>query len=401
MSPAVALIVSWLAYFGALGLFFPFLSIYLTNELGMSPHVATTWFALMPAMTLVVPPLVGLLADAERARTWLLRGCAALSALGFVAFVSMRGALTPGAWLVVGAGFLGFAAARAPLTSLLDAIGFEVADQLGTHYGRLRLWGSIGFALAVWAGSRLVDVQGLAPLFGGAAAGLGVVALAAWWLPAPSLEKRPGTGKLFALMLGDKRTRILFATIVVSHLAGSSYDSCFSLHVVKLGLGRSMAASLWAVAVAAEIVVLLLSDRLIRRVGTDRLLVVSLVTASVRWTVIAVATEPTWLYLAQPLHGISFGLYYVVCARAMRSLGPGLPTASQGLLASAFGLGGVGGMLMSGRLFEVGGGRLVFGVAALLALVAAAFAVWFVVEDRLPNESSAAVPDPNPRSQAT
>lgn len=398
MPPVVALIVCWLAYFGALGLFFPFLSIYLTTELGLSPRAATTWFAVMPAMTLLVPPLVGLLADAERARTWLLRACALLSALGFSLFLSDRAPLHPLGWILVGAAFLLFAACRAPMTSLLDAIAFEVADRLGTHYGRLRLWGSIGFVAAVWLGSRLVDRHGLLPLFGAAALLLGVVAVASWFLPAPSLERRTGAVDAFALMLADRRTRILFALIVVSHIAGASYDSCYSLHVVRLGFSRSTAGLLWAVGVAAEIGLLFASDRIIRRIGVERLLVVSLLVASGRWALIALATDERALYLAQPFHGISFGLFYVACARAMRGLGPALPTASQGLLASAFGLGGVMGMVLSGRLFEAGGGRLVFGVGACLALCAAALAVWFVLEDRAAHAPEL---DPATRSQGT
>ena len=404
MRPVVALILCWLGYFGALGLFFPFLSIYLTNELGLSPHAATSWFALMPAMTLVVPPVIGLVADAERARAWLLRGCALASAIGFAAFLSWRGRLDSTAWLIVGAGFLLFAACRAPMTSLLDAIAFEIADKLGTHYGRLRLWGSIGFALAVWGGARLVDHTGLPPLFVTGAALLFVVAGASWLLPAPHLQRRQGTLRLFRLLLAERRTRLLVATIFVSHIAGSSYDSTFSMHVVSLGYPRSTAALLWAIGVGAEIGVLLASDRIIRRVGTERLLALALVVAAGRWALTAAATSLPWLYVAQPLHGISFGLYYVVCARAMRGLGPELPTATQGLLASSFGLGGVVGMVMSGRLFELGGGRLVFSVAAGLALVAAALAGWFVVEDRAAHadgpEGQDAI-DPAARSQGT
>src|ERR1043165_1938028 len=82
-SPSAAPIAAYyLALCGAMGLYLPYLSLYLSAA-GLSDAAAVQVQTVVPFMSLLVPPLLGLLADARQARIWLLRGFSAASAVMF------------------------------------------------------------------------------------------------------------------------------------------------------------------------------------------------------------------------------------------------------------------------------------------------------------------------------
>jgi PPP family 3-phenylpropionic acid transporter len=83
-------------------------------------------------------------------------------------------------------------------------------------------------------------------------------------------------------------------------------------------------------------------------------------------------------YLAfpvQPLHAISFGLVWLSSLEYVRrSSEPHTLGSAQGLFMAANAVGGVLGMLTWGPLYEAHGGAVVFRVASVLSMFAAALA---------------------------
>src|SRR5262245_12812011 len=77
---AISAYYFWL--FGALGLFWPFFSLYL-KSVGLAPAEITRIIGIIPVATVVAPPLLGLVADAWRARGLLLRVLTVMTALWF------------------------------------------------------------------------------------------------------------------------------------------------------------------------------------------------------------------------------------------------------------------------------------------------------------------------------
>src|SRR5262245_22809716 len=124
MPPAVLIGAYYFTFYGALGFFLPYFSLWLVAH-GLAPSEATRILSLTPLMSLLVPPLWGLLADARRARGWLLRGGSLLTWLAFLGF--FRAAARPELYATTAL----FAFARAPLTSLADATTLEHVRQHG------------------------------------------------------------------------------------------------------------------------------------------------------------------------------------------------------------------------------------------------------------------------------
>src|SRR5262245_52898662 len=83
MTPSAAPIAAYyLALCGAMGLYLPYFSLYLSSA-GLSDAAAVQVQTVVPFMSLLVPPLLGALADARQARVWMLRGFSAASAVMF------------------------------------------------------------------------------------------------------------------------------------------------------------------------------------------------------------------------------------------------------------------------------------------------------------------------------
>ena len=373
---SLAIAAYYFTFFGALGIFLPYFALWLTAR-GLSPSEATRVLSLVPLTTLIAPPLVGLVADARRARGWLLRGASVATCVAFVGLVVASG--RPALYLSTAL----FALCRAPLTSLVDATTLDHVRHHGGSYGRIRLWGSLGFLVAALGFGALAERVGIGVMPTTTTWALALAALCSFALPAPPLVERAGVVGAWWKLVGDGESWLFFAAVALGYLATSAYDSGFSMHLAHLGFGGRFIGAAWATGVAAEIVMMALSGAILARVGAAPLFAFSLATATARWLLLSRVSSATAILLLQPLHGVTFGLFWVAGVTLTRDRAGAAPTAAQGLFAAALGVGSLVGMNVAGRLLEVGGGRLLYGAAAAAAAAATACAVLYGRRSRI------------------
>ncbi|MDB4965048.1 MAG: putative 3-phenylpropionic acid transporter, partial [Myxococcales bacterium] len=293
MQSAVLIGAYYFTFFGALGIFLPYFTLWLVAH-GLSPSEATRVVSLTPLMTLLVPPLWGLVADARRARVWLLRGGSLLTFLAFLGFFHASTRVELYTTTAI------FAFCRAPLTSLVDATALAHAQHHGMSYGRIRLWGSLGFLVAVVAAGALAERAGLTALITATTWALALCAACALALPAPPPVERRGVVRAWLGLLADGQWWIFLAAVVFGQMATAAYDSGFSLHLSRLGFGGRFIGVAWAVGVAVEIALMAVSSTILARVGAARLFTLSLLTATVRWALLSRVTSATLILCLQP-----------------------------------------------------------------------------------------------------
>src|SRR6476646_8965729 len=133
------------------------------RALGLSGRQLSTVFAIAPVLSLVVPLAWAWLADRSRRHDRVLKLCACGAWLGFSPIVFAHG------FAAVLAGYFAYAVFAVGIGGLNDALAVARV-RAGAIYGRMRLWGSVGFvAAAVLAGaaltaSRAQASSALAPL---------------------------------------------------------------------------------------------------------------------------------------------------------------------------------------------------------------------------------------------
>ena len=172
----------YLAYFTYVGLFSPYLSLYLA-AIGLSIAQIGVLMALPQVLRIVGPPFWGWMADRGGSRVLLLR----VSSVG--AFLSAL--LLPwagdrfAALLPVLALLFFMTAAQMPIG---ETIAMRDAGGDAGRYGRIRIWGSAGFIVGVVAMGPVLDAWGMRSLPWWMAAILVALAASTWMLravPAP------------------------------------------------------------------------------------------------------------------------------------------------------------------------------------------------------------------------
>ena len=351
----------YFSIFGALGALVPFLP-FVLGDAGLSPTEVGVALAVMPICDILVPPLWGGVGDLMRARTRLLR----LAAIGAAASILVL-AVVEGFFPVV-AGLLLFCAFRAPLVPLGDTMARSLLSD-PTRFGHLRLVGSFGFGVAALS----VGALGAAtlPIVAMAASGYALAAMAAFHLPpTPPIVGRPVAARDVAQLMRPTYLLFLFGTCL--HYVGhSTYDAFIGLHFEALGYSRAWVGTAWAVGVGAEIFVLWQAPRLLRRFSAVALLWPCAAVAGGRWLLLMTLEDGWAILLSQPLHALSFGLWYVSLVDfAQRETDERIRGTAQALVIAAMGIGRVVGYGVGGRAFEVNGGEGLFGFAAVAAVLA-------------------------------
>ncbi|MSP24346.1 MAG: hypothetical protein EXR75_04120 [Myxococcales bacterium] len=361
----------YVAAFGALGVYVPIMPRWLETRgvVGIELGVIA---ASMPLMGLIAPIFFGALADTYRWRGWLLR----IASVGSLAMMLLLGVLVRGdgpPYLALAACFYLFALFRSPMVLIADLVALEKGSD---GYGRLRLFGSLGFMIAALAAGNFIDPHDGATMPFAMAACLFAALVAAYFVPGHAESHVGNTVATRGAWARDMRAlvtrpgnRLFFAAAFAWALGHSSYDLCYVLHVRDVVPGDTAGGSLWALGVCIEIALLANSDRLFTLASPARLLVVALFASSLRWVAIAEADSLFTLAFAQPLHALSFGLGWLAFQRIVKDESPPeLLGSFQGAFFASCALGGVLGALAWSHVYRSVGGVTMFRSAAVVSL---------------------------------
>jgi PPP family 3-phenylpropionic acid transporter len=368
--------VYYLTAVGVAGVYQPFFPRWL-EERGMVGARMGVIAAASPAMSVLAPTAIGALADSLRLRGGLLQlACAG----GLLTFATLAVAAEAGLRLGFGVLLLAatlFALFRSPMGFIADVVALEQAPAAGTTYGRLRLWGSLGFIGAVPVAARLVD-PGRASAFPWVVSAFLMTAfLASLFLPRRAqLPPAPERSRVWGLLAESDYRRFLIAAYLGQY-GHTAYDLCFSLRLFELGVPRSTFVPLaWDLGTAAEVLMLAYSAPLFQKFAPRSLFAFALSSAALRWVAMALVRSPAVILLLQPLHALSFGLAWVAAVTyTSRRFPPHLLATAQGLFSTAMATGAVCGMVTWGSVYHHAGGAIVFAGAACFSACACGVAL--------------------------
>ena len=351
-------------YYGYIGIFSPYASLYFAHK-GMTAVQIGVLMSLMQVMRIFGPNLWGWLADRKQQRAAVLR-ITALAAL--CCFAGMFVGQTFAQLLVVMVLVNLFTSAQAPLSEALMLS--EMRGDL-THYGRLRLWGSVGFIVAVSLAGPFLDWQGVELMPVMAILLLALVLFASLRMHESAItglhQKAPSVLELM-------RRRDVIAFFLSTFLMIAAHAALYvfySLYLARLGYSNTVIGLMWSLGVAVEIVFFFYQAPLFRRFGVRILMIVSLLMAVARFLMIGFGADSLILLLvAQVLHAATFGIHHSASVVTLQYWFSGqLQARGQALFTSiSYGLGGSFGGLILGEFWDTFGPETVYLVAAMLAL---------------------------------
>jgi PPP family 3-phenylpropionic acid transporter len=375
----------YFAYFAYVGLFSPYLALYLA-AVGMSIGQIGVLMAVPQALRIVGPPIWGWLADRGSGGASLLKlssAMACLSAFGlglaggsFEAFDPLQRAVSEGSEVadmrfallfVVLASLFFFTAAQMPI---VEPLAMRATGGDAGRYGRLRVWGSVGFILGVVAFGPVLDRFGMRGLPWWVTALLGLLTLATFRMSAVRGEPIAAPRLSIAQRLAERGVQAFFASAFLMMFAHAALYAFFSLYLASQGFSKTAIGLLWALGVVAEIAVFWFQRGLFERFGALRLLDASLLAAALRFALIGLCAG--WLpalIVAQLLHAITFGVHHSASiATLQRWFEPGQQGRAQALYVTiGYGLGGSVGVLAASLVWTRVSPDAVFIVSAVAA----------------------------------
>ena len=355
------------AYYGYIGVFSPYASLYFADR-GVSAVQIGVLMSMMQVMRIFGPNLWGWVADHTRRRVMVLRVTSAASAL---VFCGMFWGETFVFFFVLMLALNLFTSAQGPLSEAL-----MLSSMRGdlTHYGRLRLWGSVGFIVTVMAAGQLLDWQGIGLMPWIALVLLVMVAAVALNMREEAAMPRSQDTPSVRQLLKQREVIAFFVSTFLMIAAHASLYVYYSLYLSQIGYSKTVIGLMWSLGVVAEILFFYFQAPLFRRFGVATLMLTSLLIGVVRFLMIGFGAESlVMLLIAQILHAATFGVHHSASVATLQRwfAGP-LQARGQALFISvSYGLGGsLGGLLLS-ACWDTFGARLVYMVAALFC-----FAGW-------------------------
>ena len=366
--------VFYFCFYAALGAYTPYMARYV-DHLGFSGMVAGGLLGLWYATRIAAPPVwAKFVAASTRPGHWFMAGCL-FASLGFLAFgVS---ASVPGLFLSM----LAFGLAYNAVMPQFEAMTLSALRDRPEGYGRLRVWGSVGFLVVAGTYGALMDAWGDGAFVWATLPWFVLMLWAAW----PHRVQPAATGadprhhqapKAHALWKKPGVRPLLWLALLVQASFGAFYVF-FTLHLRAHGHDGLAVGLLWVAGVLAEIAVFWWAPTLIRRHGVTQLVTLCLAVTVARWITVACFPEGFLLMLAAQLtHALGFALFHACLMQRMAGLFPGISaSAGQGLLYGfSSGLGGVIGALVAAGLWELNGGHAAFLGGAVFTL----WALWGV-----------------------
>ncbi len=365
-------------YFATLGVLVPYWGLYL-QSVGFEPVDIGNLVAILMFTRIVAPVVWGWIADHRESRMTVVRLAASLTVATFC-----------GAFF--GAGFWWLAAVmllfsffwNASLPVLEVFVMRHTAARPGA-YGRVRLWGSLGFIVAVAALGPVIDARG--PWWVLPALLTVMVGIWSFSLTLPESELKgelAHPGPLRQVLLRPEVAAFLLACFLMQ-ISHGPYYTFYSIFLQDHGYSKTLIGMLWALAVLCEIGVFLLMRRLLTRVALRTVLMASFLLAAMRWLLIGYYPDnlPV-LIAAQTLHAATFGSFHATAMQLVHRFFTGRHQhRGQAIYGSlSFGLGGAVGSFYSGHTWIALGPTMTFNIAAASAVLAFVVAWLLIRQER-------------------
>jgi PPP family 3-phenylpropionic acid transporter len=376
MTAATRFKLSYLLFFAAIGILFNYYALYL-QRVGLSGTQVGIVLAVLPLARVLSQPFWGLIGDIYRLRRVILSAACFGSALAALALDRSDGF----GWLLGVTVVL--AILNGPIGPFCDALTLEHLERESRRqeFGSLRLWGSVGFAVASFVIGALVigdSIRSIIYLYSGTMALMGLVTAT---LPdVPHSTQATWRGSQSILRGNPSLIRFLVGITLIGTTLGV-VNSYLIVYLTDIGSAGWISGLTFALAGILEVPLMAYASALIQRWGLRAVLLGGVALQPLRWMLYTVITIPLLVVPTQLFHSIAMlsllvaGVLYTdqLLASHWRATG-------QTIYAAALhGIGPSIGIFAAGAIYEYAGIGMVWWAcvaANLLGVAIMAWAVW-------------------------
>jgi MFS transporter, PPP family, 3-phenylpropionic acid transporter len=354
-------------YYAAAATLLPFLTIYY-QDLGLTGTQIGFLASMPPLLSLVSAPVWGVVSDTLQQRKLSL-----LIAIGGAILLALALSVVRGfAWIIPTVMLFSFF--FSPIMPLVDTTTISLLGGQKERYGRLRLWGAVGWGMAAPIVGWLIETGSATWSFWAYAALMTLGFLIA--LNVPEMGRIEPTSQTdLRISLANPRWFLFLIIAFSGGMSLSMISNFLFLFLRQLGADEFSLGLTLTVATLSELPVLFFSNRLFGRWSEGQLMGAALLFFAIRALAYSLIAIP-WLALPiQLLHGPTFSLMWIAGVSYADRIAPtGLEATAQGLFSGVMlGIGSAAGAFLGGVLYEHVGLVMMFRVAALISLAAMGF----------------------------
>jgi len=247
-----------------------------------------------------------------------------------------------------------------------------LASLAKNRYGRVRLWGSLGFmGIALWLG-KILEIPSHALYYLSATALLTLI-FGALLVKYDTTEHTAAKDDASFSLL---KYWAFWLSVFLMQVGFGGFYNFFTIYETAHGVSLEITSWMWSFGVVCEIFMLYFQGPLLQRNLLNILKFATLITAF-RWMLLYLFPDSiTLTFASQSLHAVSFALYHTAAITYVFSLYTQKKLAQQFFLGIAFGLGGSVGAMLSGQIY----GENMFLIEAIITFIS--FMVLWVHQKR-------------------
>jgi MFS transporter, PPP family, 3-phenylpropionic acid transporter len=367
-----------LTFFG-IGSMYPLLSLYLSDVEKMNGYEIGLILSISPIIMIFFQPIWGMLSDHVKSPTKLLMITTILAgifALGYTVFHDFYSLILVAILIAI------FQSSIIPIS---DSISLKFSSRTKENYGNIRLYGSLGFGLAVFVMGKLSE-QYASIIFISFCLSLLLASILTYRIPNEKIESKvkvkiiTGIKELFLI---KKFTIFLVVTFMIfgPNLANNFY---FSLFIQDRGGTYTGIGIAFLIAVLSEIPFMKVAGNWIHKIGILHVATLAGVVSCLRWLLYFTEPNLTLVYMTTVVQGFSIGLFIPAALQYIREITPVQITATAVTIYSAIGngLGNWFSTFVSGILLEEFSIYFVYLFFFIMSLFGVLLCLWLVQKEK-------------------
>ncbi len=351
-------------YYWTISLINAFLPLFFQFK-GMDPAKIGLLLAVGPFIAIFAQPLWGFISDRRQTAKNI------ILLLLILSFITSTGIFFGTSIIILVIAMLVFHFFMSPVQPLLESMSTAYAQEKGVSYGSIRIWGSIGFAIASITIGYLIGEVGIQYLWFVYATLIILAFIIATRLKDSQVKRLPIT--TIAIKSTFKNPKYLFFLIAALFIGTTTRmnDGMLGLYLKNLGASEGQIGLAWMASSLSEVPVIGLMYFLMKRIPLLVLIGMSGCFYSLRWFLYANLTDPTMLVLSQTMHSITFAIFMVASLQYVAAIVPRemLATGQTIYFATYAGLGAIIGNSAGGYYMDLYGAAFIYKGASVFALI--------------------------------
>lgn len=306
MTKKIAVIASiyYLLTYMAGAIFTSYASLYYV-EIGLNNGQIGTIGAVIAVIALVAQPLMGTVSDKSVRKN------------GILKFVVLMAGLTvwliplaKGKFLLILAAVAVFSFFNSTINPLGDAITLEIAHKEGLKFSKIRMVGSLGYAIMAAVAGKVFSISILymfPMIFAIRLMSFGLSFL----LPIVKGYKNSKNPIGFMELFKDKKLILLYSYIFILSCTFGFFISFHAVYSKQVGISTELIGLGVMIGSISQFPFMAFFDKIYKKVGMNKILIFSGCAYGIRWLLFATVLTPYTILFLWALHGLNFMIVYL------------------------------------------------------------------------------------------